>query len=123
MSVITRMLRQTAVYWARNDATDDYGALSWAEPVEIACRFTRTDAQAVNRKDSRNAIQDSPKQTSESVVYVDRDMRPGDVLLLGPLTEDTDQTNALANEGAVEVKRFSSMPNMRATEFLRKAYL
>jgi hypothetical protein len=66
---------------------------------------------------------DGEERFSRSIVYVDRDMKVGDVLMLGSLDSGVDEDDPKANDGAWEVSRFSKFPNLKASEFLRVCYL
>jgi len=114
MGIITRMLKQTAVYWAYA-STDQFGTKSYADPVEIDCRWEDTIEEFMDSEGER--------QMSNAVVYVDRDIPVGGVLMLGELTDITDESNIKENAGAWEIRKFGKLPNFKATEFLRTAYL
>jgi len=123
MSIITRMRKQTAVYWAleHNEsggiAYDDYGQPQYADPVEITddVRWSNKIVQFIDFNGS--------EQMSKSKVFVDRDMVASEVLMLGSLTDVTDLTNPKENDGAWEIRGFNKVPNFKATEFLRTAFL
>ena len=120
-SLITTMRRQTAVYWATQRtesggfAFDEYGLPQWTDPVEIECRWDDLSEQFI---DAVGTL-----QVSRSLVYVDRDMIPGEVLFLGELTDLTSEDDPKSNEGAWEIRKFERNPNLRNTEMLRTAYL
>lgn len=112
MSLIKRMRKQRAVFWAQT-TVDNFGKMQFAAPVEIACRWeNRTDEYLDAKGD---------KQMAKCVVYVDRDMKPGDALMEGTL--DTGTTTPFEEPTAYEVKSFESVPNIRAKEFLRTTHL
>lgn len=113
MSLITRMLRQRAVWWAQT-APDNFGRMEYSAPVEIRCRWEDGQKEFMGR--------DSTKQLSRAVVYVDRDIKPGDMLKLGTLVSNTsaDPTTEVL---ALEVKAFDKLPKLRGTENLRTAFL
>ena len=121
MSIITRMLKQTAVYWtlaaseSAGEDWDDAGQPQWATPTEIECRWEDSQVEFVGK--------DGTRLLSRSVVYVDRDVDIGGVLMLGELTDITEDENVLENDGAWEIRGFSKVPTLKATEFLRTAYL
>ena len=121
MSIISRMRRQTAVYWtlaaseSAGEDWDDTGQPQWGEPVEIECRWEDVVEEFVDLKGTR--------QLSRSIVYVDRDVDNGGVLMLGELTDIVEEENVLENDGAWEIRKFDKIPNLKATEFLRMAYL
>jgi len=120
MGIIKRMRKQIAVHWALASAEsggiahDDYGQPVLTDPVEIECRWEAKSEEFV--------AANGTKTTSRAVVYVDRDVDVGGVLMLGELTDVTD-VDAKENEGAWEIKRFDRIPNLKATEYLRIAYL
>lgn len=113
MSVIKKMRKQTAVWWERL-AADDFGKYNFAPGVEIACRWDDTS------EEFRNTA--GQTELSNSVVYVDREMNPGDKLRKGELESVTDD-NPLDLTDAFEIKRFDKIPNFKATETLLVAYL
>lgn len=122
MSIITRMRKQTCVYWAlassdsAGEDFDDYGQPQWSEPVEISCRWEDVSEEFVDAK--------GDKQASRSIVYVDRNMRVGEVLMLGVSTDVVDGDNVLEkNADAWEIRKFDKIPNLKASEFLRMAFL
>ena len=120
MSIISRMRKQTAVLWPLASGSgevkyDDYGQPVTEDPVEIECRWEDKNEEFIDSAGT--------KRLSNALVYVDRDLEPGDVLMLGDLYDITDLDEPKENDGAFEVRRFDKIPNFRATEFLRTAYL
>jgi len=114
MSLITRMRRQNAVYWAL-DSIDQFGKKTFSSPVQIKVRWDDVTEEFLDSEGVR--------QVSKAVVYVGEDIEEGSVLMLGELSDITDAVNIKENEGAWEVRMFAKTPNLRATEFLRRAYL
>lgn len=114
MSLITRMRKQKAV-WFEATGTDPYGKPTYAQPVQIDCRWEDVAKQYIKPT--------GEEAMSQAVVYPDRDVKPKDVLRKGLLSELTDPSDPKANEGAFEVMRFDKLPTIRATEFLLTAYL
>ena len=121
MGIIARMRKQTAVYWplassdSGGDDFDDYGQPVVTDPIEISCRWEDVAEEFIDAKGTR--------QVSKSTVYVDQDVDVGGILMLGTEDDITDSTNIKENEGAWEIRRFDKLPNLRATEFLRTAWL
>ena len=121
MSIITRMLKQTCVYWALafgDDVSyDDYGRpiVTIANPVELDCRWEDINEEFI--------AADGTRQVSKAKVYVESDVVVGGILMLGTLDDITDSTNIKENAGAWEIRGFGKNPNFRATEFVRMAYL
>lgn len=114
MSLITRMRRQVAVYFAKT-GDDEYGKPTWAQPVEIMCRWEDVQKEFIKP--------DGTRALSQSVVYPSVVPKPGDVLVLGALVALTDVNDPKQNAGAGEVQQADSIPNLRATETLYIAYL
>lgn len=121
MSIITRMLKQTCVYWplaetdSGGDGVDNYGMPVVTTPVELSCRWVDKAEEFIDPNGT--------KQISKSVVYVSQDVAIGAILMLGTLADITDSVNIKENDGAWEIKGYSKVPNLKATEFLRRAYL
>jgi len=121
MGIITKALKQTAVYWAlagddsQGEDFDDHGRPQFLAPVEISCRWSDKREEYI----SANSI----TKISNSKVMVDRDMRNGEVLMLGELIDITEQINILENDNAWTIEGWKKTPNLKATEFLRVAYL
>lgn len=114
MSIISKMRRQKAVWWAQG-GTDDYGNPTYSAAVEINCRWEDVIKEYI---DSQGA-----KRLSSAVVYVDRDMKPGDILRLGTLASVTAPSAPKSNTGWAAVEAFHNLPNLKTTEFLKTCYL
>ena len=114
MGIITRMLKQTAVYWPF-ESVNQFGKKVVGDPVEIDVRWEDASEEFLDSGGER--------QMSNAVVYVDRDIVLGGILMLGVITDITDDVDIKENEGAWEIRKFEKLPNLKATEFLRKAYL
>ncbi len=114
MSIIKKMRKQTAVYWPFS-SIDQFGKKSFGDPVLIKVRWVDISEEFLDA--------DGERQMSNAVVYVDRDVTIGGVLMLGVLADITDAVNIKENVGAWEIRRFENLPNMRATEFLKTVML
>lgn len=112
MSIITRMRRQQAVYWALA-GTDADGQPTWETPVQISVRW----------EDKAHEVGDKEGERQEPMgkVYVDRDVTIGGYLLKGPITSSLNSDPRAA--GAYRIESFEQLPNLRATETLRTALL
>lgn len=114
MSLISRMKKQTCVHWSRS-GVNDRGRATYGTAVERACRWVDSNELFVNAK--------GEEQVSNAVVYVDG-CAVGDVLLLGDLLDSgLNLADPLRNAGAWEIRRYDETPNLRVTEYLRKAFL
>ena len=114
MSLITRMLKQTAVYWPFV-STNQFGKKAVGSPIEIEVRWEDVSEEFLDSQGER--------QMSRSIVYVDRDTPVGGILMLGELGSGVDEANPKENDNAWEIRRFEKFPNLRVTEYLRKAIL
>jgi hypothetical protein len=121
MSVITKMLKGTCVYWGLKSnesgqlAYDDNGNPQVTSPVELQCRWVDKTKLFVEPN--------GEQWTSHSEVYVSSDVDVKGFLFNGELTDLTDQNVPQNNVGACEIRRFDKTPNFKQTEFLRKAFL
>ncbi len=122
MSLIARMRKQTCVYWALLGADsagvvnyDDYGQPQHTDPVEITVRWESVTVEFLDAQGTR--------QLSNAVVYSGEDLDLGGVLMLGELTDITDEDIPKENDDAWEIRRFDKLPNLRNTEILRTCYL
>lgn len=113
MSIITRMRKQSAVYWPPTGA-DEYGHPTFGTAVAVSCRWEDKSEEFVDDKGER--------QVSNAVVYVDQDMVPGGWLWLGSLGDESDSGDPIAS-GAHEIRKFEKVPNLKATEHLRTVML
>ena len=114
MGILTKMLRQEASYWALVGFSQ-YGQPEYADPVEITCRWEDVNEEFIDAQGTR--------QMSHAMVYTDRDVTVGGVLMLGELESPVNEGDPKRNTGAWEIKRFDKLPTLKATKFLRTAYL
>lgn len=120
MKILKTMLKQKAVYWPllSNDSGgvrfDAFGQPQYASPIEIECRWEDGNEEYLDDKGQRFI--------SRAVVYVDRDLEVGGLLMLGEMYSGM-ESNPKANQDVWEVKRFNKLPTLRAKHFLRSAIL
>jgi hypothetical protein len=110
MGILLSMRRQDAVLW-KNPRPDGNGGYSYDRPRAIKVRWELTqsryfDAQGVER-------------ISNVTAYTGEDLITGERLLLGVLPQDPNPDKA----GALTVASFSKTPNLKVTDFLRRAQL
>ena len=121
MSIIKKMRKQTAVWWPLagiNSGGYDYdedGQPLYADPVQIDCRWENVNTEIL--------LPNGTTYISKSTVYVDRDVTISGLLMRGVLADITDAANPRQNEGVWEIMRFDDLPNLKATEFLKTAFL
>ena len=122
---IARRCNQTAVYWGSPVNTGAGRKKTYAEPVEIDCRWE--DSAQLISDDKGNEI------TSRAVIFVTQDVDEQGMLYLGELETlydlvgessggGLDDPQAIAN--VYTIRRFEKVPSINdPTQFLRKAYL
>lgn len=114
MGIITKMLKETAVYWAPL-AVDEFGQPTYVSPVELSVRWQSADTQFEDSEEGPRSVR--------STVYVSSDVEVHGVLWLGDLADVLYLTDPEANEGAKRIRDFKKTPNFKATEWLRVAGL
>lgn len=114
MGLLDRACNQDAVYWAKSSGTDMHGHPNVAAPVAIRVRWDDVSKEFL--------ATDSTKQLSLAEVMVRVDMSPGDFIKLGTLASLTAPNDPRAS-GAHEIRKFEKIPNRKATDFVRTAYL
>lgn len=114
MSLITDMRKQKAVWWKRSTRPDKFGAYTFADPVEIDCRWTDQVGEFRNAK--------GEAQNSKAVVYVDRVMSIGDMLMKNEMNSNTPD-NPKPEFGAMPIIAWEDTPDFDAVEHLYTAHL
>lgn len=112
---IDRKLKQTAVYWG-TPTPSGYGGCTYASAVEISVRWE--DKQELFTNDR------GEQELSRAIIYTNQDMDIGGYLYLGEESElDSSHDQPEIVEGVYRIKAYASIPNVRATEYLRKIWL
>ena len=115
MSILVKMLKQKAVYWAKS-GTDVYGSDSWSSAAEVSVRW---EGKAQLYMDSKQV-----QRVSTAVVYVGSDVVEGGWLWQGTLLSlPSGSVDPRKVVGAYEIKAFNKTPNLKCTAFLRCAFL
>jgi len=119
MSIISRMRKQQATYWP---ATPDmYGGVAFGSPILVECRWEDITENFIDAE-GREAV-------SQAKVYVDQVLKVGGFLALGDYTGVTSTTTTaeeptfMPPDAARPIRKFENLPNLRATEYLRTAWL
>lgn len=110
MGIITRMLKQDAVYWPPA-SRDKYGRPGVGTPVAIRCRKEDINLQFT---DLRGEL-----RVSNAMFYVSRDVELGGYLWLGELADAP--SDPREHQGAYEIKQFMTIPKLNMRETLRQA--
>lgn len=110
MAAYTRNMPQTVTYWAP-DGVDDFGARTFAAPVEISGRW----------QNKRDLIRDADGRqiASSAVVYVSQQVANRGYLYLGS-SAASDPTSV---DGAREIRNTGASPALTGDPTLYKAWL
>lgn len=101
---------QDATSWV--STPDGYGGHTFGSPTPIKCRWEDRTERFMSMLDRKEIV-------SNSIVYIDRNLKVGDYLFEGT-TVGADPT---VISGAQQIKRFDKTPNLRNLLLVRKAYL
>lgn len=107
---MSRNLKQTVTYWAPSGLNKD-ASRGFASPTTFLARWE--DRQELIVMPTGEEI------TSSAKVFVIQDVANGGWLYLGTSSVADPQTVT----GAKEIKAFAKTPNLKATDFERKAWL
>jgi hypothetical protein len=114
MSFKDRIKKQTLVFWNRT-GIDSQGQPTFTTPAEKTCRWVDKNEKFINAG--------GEELISRSIVIVDG-VSVGDVILLGTIALNvTDSNLPFENEGAYEVKRVDTTPNLRNSVTWYRVYL
>ena len=109
-------MKQKAVLWKR--LNEDHDNPVWDPPIEIRCRWEfaiGASEQVVERMQHIAEV-----MRFQSSIYVDRDVRVGDYILLAPLAYATKLDPR--DEASWEITIQEKFPNFRNTRNLRKCH-
>lgn len=93
-----------AVYWPPINVTD-YGQYTFAEAVEIKCRWDDVEVRFTNA--------DGSISTGTAKIWTTYPMKPRGILWHGRLTDVSDLVIPRNNSGFIEIKYFSSTPDLK----------
>lgn len=113
MGIITKMRKQTAIYWTAT-GKDGRGARTFAAPVEVDCRWDEV-SDIFQTQEEQDLV-------SNAVVYPDRDMSVGDYLKLGEL-DSTTPSNPTMDDDAYPIRKWEKIRKLRQEIYLRIATL
>ncbi len=123
MSFLSNNLKQTAVYWALT-GLDGYGQHTYAEPVELDCRWEDKQEKFTDLEGNENV--------SQALVYFKTDITKGldgwGFLFLGSLTDLASDTSNPTSESLdpydiYEIKSYRKTPTIKNSRSERKVWL
>lgn len=101
---------QTATYWALS-GNDGYGGKTFSTPTSITVFWQDVQQKYVDES--------GEEKVSKAKVFLEQDVTLGSYLYLGTSTE----SSPYDVDGSYEIKAFSKIPSLDASEFERKAML
>lgn len=108
-------LKQKAVYWD-SPIPDGFGGATYTAPTEIDVRWEDRVEQYTNLA--------GQQALSNAIVYANRDFSVGCYIMLGLLSDVTDPgLDPQKTPGALKIMMVAKSPNIKGTQFLRKAWL
>lgn len=111
---LRRKLKQFAVYWP--PATlNDLGQEVLGPPVEVKCRWEAETVEKVTKT--------GQEWMSTAHVYLTHQVEEGGWLWEGKLNRVPDRFDPRTGKNAARIEMLESVPNRRATQILRCAYL
>lgn len=113
MGIITRMRKQTCVYWAPTGNRDRNNNPILAAPVQMTCRWTDVNELFIDASGKQSV--------SNAKIFTELDVQVEGYLKLGLLTDlvDSSSNNPFTNSGTFRIRKFTKLPNLRNTEYLR----
>jgi len=121
---MNRLCVQDAVYWG-SPQDDGYGTFTYADPVEIKCRWQENREVISMVGDDRK----SRELISNVQVWVLQDVDEEGYLYLGTLDStdaltSAEEANPASVDGAYKILKFEKIPELRGSaKFIRKGYL
>lgn len=103
-------LPQTATYWG-GPVPDGYGGSTFSDPLTVRCRWEEKNEEFVDAN--------GQEKLSRVIVYLEDDVEVGGYLTLGESTTEDPQSL----DDALPIQRYSKIPDIRAANYLRKAWL
>src|ERR1044072_8783980 len=79
MSLLQRIMKQDAVYWEPSGTKNQFAKPIFLEPVDIKCAWEDVKEEFLD-EDGKEAV-------SDAVIFVDRDVALGGLLLQGKLED------------------------------------
>jgi hypothetical protein len=109
-------LNQTAVYWG-SPTSDGQGGRTFDDPVEVSVRWDQRQDLFIDGA--------GQEVRSSAVVYLSQDVVLGGFLYLGTLDDisSAEEADPMTIDNAFEIRNFEKTGNVKATVFLRKAWL
>ena len=115
---IKKFFKQTAVYWGSPEP-DGFGGWTFTDPVEVKVRWTVKQEKFLTGQGVGNGVEEI---LSRVVVLAETDFDMNGKMALATLA-DLDSDTVPEDVDALTIMGFEKIPTIKATQFLRKAYL
>lgn len=103
-------LNQVATYWGSPSPTG-FGGHTFGTPSSIMVRWEEKNEEFVDEQGNQ--------KISQAVVFAEGDLEVGGYLYLG----ETSETDPTSIDDALPIQRYAKIPDIRAVQYLRKAWL
>lgn len=126
-NVIKRFTKQKLVYW-RKIASDNFGQPTYAEAVELKCRWEDTQKEII--------LPDGRTVLSKGYILLASNLEVGSLVFLGTIDQDPKHLDrpywkGLPNYpkpptvllGGREIMKSNATPDLNATSFVYEAYI
>lgn len=117
MTYLTKLHKQTIIYWA-NPTTDGFGGYTYTAPVDIIGRWEEKQEMFLDKE--------GKETLSRAMVYLSQDVSLGGFLYLGALADlasPIDETHPKNVSGTFEIRQITKIPDVKGVSFERKAIL
>ena len=114
MSLYSRSLNQTCLYWPTN-GSDAYGQPVFGNAVELSCRWIDKVQEIIKA--------DGTTLKSQTRVLLDEDVMVKGFLKLGELKDINPASTPLENSGTWEILQVDRVPSYDGSYKVLKAYL
>lgn len=115
---IKKFLKQKAVYWGA-PVSNGFGGFTYADPVEISVRWTDVHELIL---DMTIGIPRGEQIVSKAKLMLDQDVEVGGMIALTTMLE-LSSSQAPGDNAAYVIKSFQKMPDVRAKQYVRQAWL
>lgn len=114
MSLYSRSLNQTCLYWPTN-GSDAYGQPVFGSAVELPCRWIDKVQEIIKA--------DGTTLKSQTRVLLDEDVMVKGFLKLGELKDINPASTPLENSGTWEILKVDRVPDFKGETMVKTAYL
>lgn len=115
---LAKFFNQKAVYWGSPNP-DGYGGYTYSAPIEVDVRWTVKQEKYFS---SEGGSESTQEKLSKVMVLSETDFDFNGRMMLGTIVDLSSDQDPDTND-ALTIDGFEKIPTIKATQFLRKAYL